>query len=124
MVALAYTTKSESITVTSTSAGASADVLYTCPAKHDSTLDMLYVTNGGNSTSKIYVEFYHADDDEYHKLVNGKSLAGNDTYNILASANMHLHAGDKIVVYKESGTTFDITLSAREFFNPNRITSS
>jgi len=121
MVALAYTTKSESITVTSTSAGASADVLYTCPPNHDATLDMLYVTNGGNSTSKIYVEFYHADDTSYHKLVNGKSLAGHDTYNILSSSNMHLHAGDKIVVYKESGTTFDITISAREFFNPNRI---
>jgi len=121
MVALAYTTKSESITVTSTSSGASADVLYTCPPNHDATLDMLYVTNGTNSTKKIYVEFYHADDTTYHKLVNGKSLSGHDTYNILSSSNMHLHAGDKIVVYKESNATFDITVSAREFFNPNRI---
>jgi len=117
MVALAYTTKSESISVSATAGGSSADVLYTCPAKHDATIDMLLVTNGNNSTSKIYLEFYHADDTTYHKLINGKSVAGHDTYSVLnGTLGMHLHAGDKIVVYEESGATFDATISVREFF--------
>ena len=124
MVALAYTTKSESKTISATAGGSSADVLYTCPAKHDATIDMLLITNGGNSTSKVYLEFYHADDATYHKLVNGKSVAGHDTYSVLnGTLGMHLHAGDKIVVYEESGATFDATVSVREFFNPNRITA-
>lgn len=123
MVALAYTTKSESITVTSTSAGASADVLYECPANHDASIDMLFVSNSGGSSGKISIQFYHADDDTYHHFLVDYATDGNSGTSILGASQFHLHAGDKIVCYKESGKTFDVTLSAREFFNPNRITA-
>jgi len=120
MVALLYNTKSESITITATAGGASGDVLYTCPPNHDCTIDLLLVTNGANASAKMSVEFYHNDDTTYHKLVNNHSIAGNDIYNVFASAQFHLHAGDKIVVHKESGSTFDITMSGREYYNPAR----
>jgi len=124
MVSLTYTTNSESISVTSTTTGGTAttpngDTLYTCPANHDATLEYLGISNGGNSTAKITVEFFHKDTEEYHKLTSAHSIAGNDTYHILNADRFHLHAGDKIVCSKDSGT-LDATLSCKEYFNPTR----
>jgi len=120
MVSRTYNTVSEALDITATAGGASADVLYTCPAKHDAEIDFLHVTNGAASTDNIYIEWYHADDSTYHKLVNAKSIAGNDVYDILQGGNVfYMHAGDKIVCYNGGGT-FDVTLSARLYFEPNR----
>lgn len=120
MVALLYNTKSESITVSATAGGASGDVLYTCPPNHDCTLDVLLVSNGGTASKKISIQFYHNDDSTYHNLVKEHAVAGNDIYNVFSSAQFHLHAGDKIVVYMEAGSTFDVTMSGREYYNPAR----
>ena len=114
-----YTTTTESVTVASTSGGASGNVLFTSPANHDATIDMLMVTNGGNSSQKITVEFYHADDTTYHNFIEAKTVAGHTTLNVLDAARMHLHAGDKLVCSKDGGT-FDAIMSGRLYFNPNR----
>jgi hypothetical protein len=117
--AVRYKTTTESTAVSATSGGASGNVLYTCPAVHTATIDMLMVTNGNTSNQKITIEFYHADDTTYHNFIEAKSVSGNTALNVLGSARMHLHAGDKIVVSKDGGT-FDVTISVREFYNPNR----
>ena len=114
-----FNTTTISVSVASTSGGASGNVLYTCPSNFDAEIDMLMVTNGGTSSQKITIEFYHADDTTYHNFIEAKSVAGNTALNVLDSARMHLHAGDKLVCSKDGGT-FDVTLSGREFFNPNR----
>lgn len=119
MVDIAYKTVSESITVSSTSAGASADVLYTCPANHDAVIEYLAASNGGTSSQKITIEFYHNDDTTYHQLAKSHSVAGNDSYHLITSNRFYLHASDKIVCSKDGGT-FDVSISVREFFNPNR----
>ena len=122
MVSTTYRTLTESASITATAGGASGDVLYTCPARSDAEVDMLFITNGGTATAKITIEFYHADDTAYHNLVNSKSISGNDTFSVLDNSILYLHAGDKIVVHKDSGATFDVTISAKEFYNPFRIT--
>ena len=119
MVEQRHTTTTESVTVSATSGGASGNVLYTCPANHDATVDMLMATNGASSSQKITIEFYHADNTTYHNFIEAKTVAGNTTLNVLDGARMHLHAGDKLVCSKDGGT-FDAIMSAREFFNPNR----
>ena len=119
MVDIAYKTVSESITVSSTSAGASADILYTCPANHDAVIEYLAASNGGTSSQKITIEFYHNDDTTYHQLAKSHSVAGNDSYHLITSNRFYLHASDKIVCSKDGGT-FDVSISVREFFNPNR----
>lgn len=119
MVATTYTTTFESKTVTATTGGASGDILYTVPANHDVTIDYLGVSNGGVSNQKITVEIYHADDTTYHNLVKEHAVAGNDTYHLLNADRIHLHAGDKVVCSKDGGT-FDVSLSARIFYNPAR----
>lgn len=119
MVSTTYITTTKSITVSSTSADASADLVYVVPDYYDSTIDMIMVTNGGTSSSKITLQLFHKDDNQYHNIIKSKSIAGNTALNVLDAARMHLHAGDKILAYKDSGT-FDVTLSAKQLYNPSR----
>jgi hypothetical protein len=121
MVELAtYKTATEAKTIASTTADAAADVLYTCPAKHSATIDLLFLNNNNSGNKKIFVQFYHQDDGEYHYLVKDHSIASNSSYNVLGSSVMHLHAGDKIVLYAETTNTIEATISVRERYNPNR----
>ena len=115
-----YKTTTESKTIASTSADADADVLYTCPAKHSATIDMLFISNNNASTKKANIQFFHNDDTAYHNLVKAYAIAGNSAYNVLESSHMHLHAGDKIVIYAETTNTLEATISVRERYNPNR----
>jgi len=119
VTSLRYTTTTKSVTVASTSGGASGNVLFTCPNNHDATIDMIMVTNGGTSSQKITIEFYHADDTTYHNFIEAKSIAGNTALTVVDAARMHFHAGDKLVCSKDGGT-FDVTMSGRLYFNPNR----
>ena len=119
MVDIRYTTVTESIAVTATSGGANANVLYTVPNYHDATVEFLHVSNGGSSTDSISIQWYHKEDDAYYTIVNNKSIAGNDVYNMITADRLHLHAGDKIVVFNGGGS-LGVTLSAIEYYNPTR----
>ena len=116
---LTYNTTFESKTVTATSGGANGDVLYTVPPNHDSTVDYLGASNGAATNQKITIEIYHQDDGAYHKLTNAHEVTANNTFHLIDADRIHLHAGDKIIVSKDGGT-FDVSMSAREYFNPNR----
>ena len=113
-----YTTFFESSSITATTTGAGADVVYTAPANFDSEITLLVCTNGA-ATNNINVQVYHADGTEYHYLLRAHSVAGNDAYNVLTSNRLFLHSGDKIVAYKAGGT-FDVSVSGKQFFNPTR----
>jgi hypothetical protein len=119
MATTPYTTFFGSASVTSTAAGDDADLVYEVPANHDCEVDFCVATNGG-STSKISIQVYHADDAGYHYVLREHSVAGNDTYKIVGSDRIYLHAGDKIVAFKGSGT-FDVSVSGRQFYNPVRV---
>lgn len=106
--------------VTSTSADASADVIYTVPANHSGIIKFLHLSNGTNSTKKAYVQFYHQDDTTYHYLANGLSMDGHSVFDIVAGNDLSLHAGDKIVAFIETGMTLDIVISVQEYYDPNR----
>ena len=47
-----YKTSTQSATVAATSADASATVLYTCPAKHSASVDMLFLSNNNAGAKK------------------------------------------------------------------------
>lgn len=113
-----YFGTTESISVTSTSADANADVLYTCPSNHDAEVTFLTITNGA-ATNTINVQFYHADDAEWHYINRLHSVAGGTSHDVLVNSTLFLHAGDIIAVYKTGGT-IDATLSAKQYFNPAR----
>ena len=119
MVALQYKTVTESVAVTATSGGASANVLYTVPNFHDATIEFLHVSNGSSSTDNISIQWYHKEVNAYYTIVNNKAIAGNDTHDVIAANRLHLHAGDKIVVFNGGGS-LGVTLSAVEYYNPTR----
>ena len=110
----------EGKTITSTSADASADVIYTVPDNYSAIVRFLHLSNGTNSSKKAYIQFYHNDDTSYHYLINGLSMAGHSTHDILSGNYFTLHQKDKIVAYIETGMTLDITISVEEYFDPAR----
>tara|TARA_R100001377_G_C3158687_1_gene98922 strand:+ start:415 stop:777 length:363 start_codon:yes stop_codon:yes gene_type:complete len=120
MVATAYSTATEAITISATATGADATVVYTCPANHDTTVDLLHISNNNNASKKIYVQFFHLEDTTYHYILKNYALAGNSAINLFNSAPLHLHAGDKIVMYGQTTNTMEALISCKQFFNPAR----
>ena len=117
---VSYDTATESIVVTATSGGASANVLYTAPNLHDATVEFLHVSNGAVSTDNVSIQWYHKEDNAYYTIVSNKSIPGNDVYNLITSDRLHLHAGDKIVVFNGGGANLGVTISCKEYYNPAR----
>ena len=120
MVDRNYTTDTEAITVTATLGGASANVIYTCPPNHDATIDFLHISNGTTSVQNVTIQWYHADTGTYHHIVNDKSIAGKDVYNIINADRIHLHAGDSISAFDGASGSLEVFISVRQFYNPNR----
>lgn len=117
--AATFDTATESVAVTATSGGANADVLYTVPPFHDATVEFLHVSNGAASTDNISIQWYHKEENAYYTIVNNKSIGGNSTYDVITSNRLHLHAGDKIVVFNGGGS-LGVTISVKEYYNPAR----
>jgi hypothetical protein len=115
----AFDTATESVAVTATAGGASANVLYTVPNFHDATVEFLHISNGGASTDNVTIQWYHKEDDTYYTILNNKAISGNDVFNMITSDRLHLHAGDKIVVFNGGGD-IGVTISCKEYYNPAR----
>jgi len=115
-----FTTDTAAITVTATAGGASANVIYTCPPYHDATIDFLHVSNGATAVHNITLQWYHADTNTYHHILNDKSVAGKDVYNVITSDRIHLHAGDSISAVDGASGNLEVFISVRQFYNAAR----
>lgn len=115
-----YNTVTKGLTVSATSGGASGNVVYTCPPNFDAEIDFLHITNGATANHNISIQWYHAETNTYHHILNDKSIAGKDVYNIITSDRIYLHAGDKITAFNGVSGSLEVFLSAKEFYNPNR----
>ena len=109
----------KSITVSATSPGTDADVLYTVPSSFDSEITLILITNSDATEGSISIQVYHDDDGTYTNLIKSKAVEGNDTYSILMGATLHLHSRDSIVCHMGAGA-FDVSLSGRHHYNPMR----
>ena len=116
-----YNTVTKGLTVTATSGGASADVVYTCPDNFDAEIDFLHITNGNTATQNISLQWYHAETNTYHNIINDKAVAGKDVYNVITSDKIYLHSGDKITAFNGSSGILEVFLSGKEYFSPNRF---
>jgi hypothetical protein len=113
-----YSTFFESKSITSTTAGASADVIFTVPNNHLAEVTFMVVSNASNLNT-ISIQVYHDDDGTYYNIVTSKSIPANDTYNVVQGDILMLHPGDKVVAYKVGGT-FDVSVSGRLYYDPTR----
>jgi len=116
---ISFDTATESVAVTATAGGTSANILYTVPNFHDATVEFLHISNGAASTSNVSIQWYHKENTTYYTIVNNKSIAGNDTHDVIGANRLHLHAGDKIVVFNGGGS-LGVTISCKEYYNPAR----
>lgn len=90
--------KNTGIDITSTSAGASADVLYTVPPRHSGVIRFLTISNSTASPIDVTVEMYHAEDAAYYDITNTTSLAANSVFYVTDGNALLLNASDKIVI--------------------------
>ena len=120
VVSLNYNSATESIAITATAGGASSNVIYTCPNFYDAIVTFLHVSNGASQTDTVSIQWYHKKDNAYYTIVNNKSIAGNDVYNMITSDRLYLHAGDKITAFNGGGSSMGVTVSVEEHYNPNR----
>ena len=118
MAGLAFTTVYESVSVTSSTVGAGADVVYTVPPNHDAQITLIIAANG-SATHTLSIEIYHAESASYKYLLRSHSVSGGEAYNVLGSSRLFLHAGDKIVATRSAGT-LDVSISGKQFYNPVR----
>lgn len=113
-----YTTFFESISVSATAAGASADVVYTVPASHDAEVEFLAVSSG-SGTNNVSIEIFNSDNSDYTYIIRDFSMTANTYERIMDGSTLYLHAGDKIVAYKGAGT-FDVSVSGKLHYNGAR----
>jgi hypothetical protein len=113
LVAGKFVTKG--LNVTSTSAGASAQVIYTCPPRFNANVNFFHVASHTNNNQGITVEWYHVETTTYHKLLNAFVMANNSSHEVGgAGAHIALHPGDKIVCSTTSAGNFDVIISVEE----------
>jgi hypothetical protein len=120
MISSSFYGITESISVSSTTADNSSDILYTCPDNHEAEVTLLLITNGHSSTTSINLQFYHKETNEWHYIARLHSIAGNTTYSPLSDSTLFLHQGDKLTVFKSSGT-IDATISVKQMSSTLRI---
>lgn len=109
-----YKYNTKGYTLSSSTADAGADVLYTCPPNYNATVRYLHIANSGNSTNQCSIQFYHAEDAEYHYIMKDTSFAGNSTQNLVNGGYFFLHAGDKVLGFSATPTDFEILISVEE----------
>jgi len=112
--------KTEGANITATAAGASAQVIYSCPANFSAIVRFLNIASGSTANKHISVQFYHTEDTTYHYLLNAYDMASASSFNVLNAGIMSLHQNDKIVAFSDSVGNFDIVISVEEYFDPVR----
>ena len=110
----------ESINVTATAAGASAQLLYTCPTNFSAVVTFLLVSSGTVANKDISIQFYHQETATYKYLLRTYRMGANSVFVVISSNSLSLHQGDKIVCFTDSTGNFDVTLSVEEYFDPVR----
>ena len=110
----------ESINVTATAAGASAQLLYQCPTNFSAVVTFLIVSSGAVNNKDISIQFYHQETATYKYLLRTYRMSANSVFVITNTASMLLHQGDKLVCFTDSTGNFDVILSVEEYFDATR----
>jgi len=110
----------ESINVTATAAGASAQLLYQCPTNFSAVVTFLSISSGSTANKDISIQFYHQEKTAYKYVLRTYRMGSNSAYVFISVNSLSLHQGDKLVCFTDSTGNFDVTLSVEEYFDPVR----
>ena len=109
-----YKYHTQGYTLSSSTADAGADVLYTCPPNYNATVRYLHIANSATSTRQCSIQFYHDEDAEYHYIMKNTTFAGNSVQNLVNGGYFFMHAGDKILGFSANPTDFEVLISVEE----------
>ena len=110
----------ESINVTATAAGASAQLLYQCPTNFSAVVTFLLVSSGAVANKDISIQFYHQEVASYKYMLRTYRMSANSVFVVTNTPSMLLHQGDKLVCFTDSTGNFDVIISVEEYFDPTR----
>jgi hypothetical protein len=110
----------EVINVTATAAGASAQLLYTCPTNFSSVVTFLIISSGSVANKDISIQFYHQETASYKYILRTYKMGSNSVFVVINTPSLSLHQGDKLVCFTDSTGNFDVTISVEEYFDPVR----
>ena len=110
----------ESINVTATAAGASAQLLYACPTNFSAEVTFLLVSSGTVANKDISIQFYHQEQATYKYMLRTYRMSSNSVFVVINTPSMLLHQGDKLVCFTDSTGNFDVIISVEEYFDPVR----
>ena len=110
----------ESINVTATAAGASAQLLYQCPTNFSAVVTFLIVSSGTVANKDISIQLYHQETATYKYLLRTYRMGSNSVFVVASSNSLSLHQGDKLVCFTDSTGNFDVNISVEEYFDPVR----
>ena len=112
--------KTDGQRITATAAGASAQVLYTCPNNYSAIVKFLNISAGSTANKKISIQLYHDETAQYDYLLNTHDMSAHSFVNVLSGNVFSLHQRDKIVAFTDTANNFDIVISVDEYFDPVR----
>jgi len=110
----------ESINVTATAAGASAQLLYACPTNFSAVVTFLLVSSGTVANKDISIQFYHQETASYKYILRTYRMGSNNVFVLTNTPSLSLHQGDKLVCFTDSTGNFDVSISVEEYFDPVR----
>lgn len=110
-----FFTESKALTTTADT------IIYTVPNNFSSHIEHLLISNNDSSTRNYTLKWYHADDTTTHTILSNHALSGG-TFDSVFTVDkpLYLHAGDKVIVAAGTANTITATVSAEEFYDPNR----
>jgi hypothetical protein len=110
----------ESITVTATAAGTSAQLLYQCPTNFSAVVTFLLISSGATANKDISLQFYHQETALYKYLLRTYRMGSNSAFVMTSLNSLSLHQGDKLLCFTDTTGNFDVTISVEEYFDPVR----
>ena len=102
------------LTLTSSSASGSADVIYTCPPNYKGTVRFVHISNSSASARTVSVQVYNAAANAYIYVAKTTSVAASSLLNLVNGGYFFLSAGDKIVAFSANPTDFEVMVSVEE----------
>lgn len=110
----------QSITVTATAAGTSAQLLYQCPTNFSAVVTFLIISSGATANKDISLQFYHQETALYKYILRTYRMGSNSAFVVTSLNSLSLHQGDKLLCFTDTTGNFDVTLSVEEYFDPVR----
>jgi len=95
--------------------------VYVVPANYSSHVEHFFISNNTSGGVSYTLKFYHKDDNTTHTLLNNHSVAGKSIESIFTiDKPFYMHTGDKLIVAAGSANDLVVSVSAEEFYDPNR----